>query len=215
MHPHVIDLLSSHLSPSISPQALIWSGFPRPGFTLSPETPVPPHLPLVLHPALCPLSSWVQSPVFCICGLSGSYYLMWRVFPSTLPLPIPPFSGYILPRDCVPTVMILFQPFSYCLSVLSPLRSPIVNPSLSPNYSPSHNRPPSPSSVSAVSTLHVQYTSPLAVLLFLHQYTLPGAREGTYRNLSLVVRSHHTFLPSHHSSHSPLDLIVEHFPGGS
>ena len=56
--------------------------------------------------------------MFCISGLSGSYYLMWRVFPSTLPLPVPPFSGYILPRDCASTVMIHFQPFSYCLFCL-------------------------------------------------------------------------------------------------
>ena len=142
MPPHVIDVLvfrpafrplSSYRLPPNLLHHLIWSVFPGSGSPLSRETPKPPPP----HPrfgfAYGSLSSlpppfWVPSPVFCISGFPGSSLII--ICGDSSPT-IPPFSGYILPRDFFcPTVC--HDPFR-SLFCLSPSRPSIVNPSFLPS----------------------------------------------------------------------------------
>lgn len=134
MPPHVIDVfLRSRLLSALYPPAppnlerLSWIRVP-----LSRETPKPPHLPLVLHTALCPL-------------LHFGSRLQCFAFPVSLVLALLSYVAILFfwvisyPRDCSPTVC--HDPFSiaFILSVcLSPLRSPFVNPSLVSFPLPSH-----------------------------------------------------------------------------
>lgn len=113
--------------------------------------------------------------------------------------------------------MILFDLFRSVCSPLFrylPLLTPLLYPPTLP-YPPTAATPPFLGF--HCTNIPVQYTSSPAVLLFLHQYTVPGARGSTYSSLSLVVRLHcriHPSPPVLRLSLSP-DLIVEHFPGGS
>ena len=147
--------------------------------------------PLLLSSFLGPLSSVLHvRPLRFL-----PYYRTRQLFPS------PPFSGYILPRDCsLPAACC--DPFSISSS---PVRVRIhydffIKSSPSPHYP---TLPPAlhPITIPPLlgfrcTTISVQYTSPPAVLLFLHQYTLPGARESAYSNLSFAcgtvyVHMHH------------------------
>lgn len=103
-------------------------------------TPKPPHLPLVLHTAFCPLPLLLSGPVSNVLHLRSlwflPYYLMWRSFPSPT---FPPFFLFLvisLPRDCSDSLLRSFFDPSHpvCLS----LRSSFVKPSLSP---PPYSRP--------------------------------------------------------------------------
>jgi len=168
--------------------------------TLLCETPEPPHPPFGFAYGF--LSSVPLLPFWsCLRCYASLVSLVPALlsYVAFLPLQHPSsrFSGlYILPRDCSLTVCLDPFSISFILSVcLSHLRSPFLSP-LPPH--PPHSRLPS---VPFVSTFPVQYTSRPAVLLFLHQYTIPGAREGTYHNHSFACGT-----PARHPHFNPLTL---------
>jgi len=148
--------------------------------------------------------------MFCICGLSGSCLII--VCGDSSPLPssllflllwVTSFPETVLIRQFAMISSGLFH--SVCLPVSFKI---FVNPPPSLFLRCTNIR----------CTIHISCCFPL-----LHQHTLPGARESALVIfLSLMVRLHHTLpLPcplgiSYSFSRSPhLDLIVEHFPGGS
>jgi hypothetical protein len=163
--------------------------------------------------ALCPLFLRFGSRLQCF-AFPVSLVLALLSYVVTVPL----LFRVISFPETSPTVRHGPLSISFILSVcLSPLRPFSLTPLSSlPFPYPPIAQPPSPHSfVPVVPTSPVQYMSSPAVLLLLHQYTLPGARESTLV-ISLACGRPTSHLP--HTSSSPIpppDLIVEHFPGGS
>lgn len=121
------------------------------------------------------------------------------------------FSGTVVRRFVVILYRSLPSRLFVCLLCNLLLLTPLSSP---PITQPSSLH----SSFHVVTTSAVQYTSPPAVSLFLHQYMLPGARESTYSHLSRLWYAHITFTPpvlpsrSYYRRTFPRWLIIQPFP---